>query len=121
MCSVVPLLGLSAATLFRSVGKFTELGQSLYAEAGAVAEQAIASIRTVAAFTGERKEADRYAAKLGKAQAVGVQSGTAIARGLACVLFIIFASYGLGMWCVGCGDRQGIGTLVWLCPPPLSD
>jgi len=59
MCSVVPLLGISAAFLFSSVGKLTTLGQKLYAEAGSVAEQAISSIRTVAAFTGERREADR--------------------------------------------------------------
>jgi ABC-type multidrug transport system fused ATPase/permease subunit len=59
MCSVVPLLGVSAAFLFSSVGKLTTLGQKLYAEAGSVAEQAISSIRTVAAFTGEEKEADK--------------------------------------------------------------
>ena len=52
----------------------------------------------MAAFTGEKKEADRYSVKLIKAQSVGVKSGRAIAQGLATVLFIIFASYGLGMW-----------------------
>ena len=88
--------------------------KGLYAEAGAVAEQAIASIRTVAAFTGERKEADRYALKLERAQGVGIQSGTAIARGLACVLFIIFASYGLGMW-FGAKVREGCVVCVCLC------
>ena len=98
MCSVVPLLGISAAALFSSVGKLTTLSQKLYAEAGSVAEQAISSIRTVAAFTGEEKEADRYSVRLLKAQSVGVKSGRAIAQGLATVLFIIFASYGLGMW-----------------------
>lgn len=96
-CSVVPLLGISAAALFSSVGKLTTLSQKLYAEAGSVAEQAISSIRTVAAFTGE-EEADRYSVRLLKAQSVGVKSGRAIAQGLATVLFIIFASYGLGMW-----------------------
>ncbi|KAM3576986.1 hypothetical protein VYU27_001127 [Nannochloropsis oceanica] len=98
MCSVVPLLGVSAAFLFGAVGKLTTLGQKLYAEAGSVAEQAISSIRTVAAFTGERREADRYTVKILKAQSIGVKSGRAIAQGLGTVLFIIFASYGLGMW-----------------------
>ena len=32
MMSVVPLLGISAAMLFSSIGKLTALGQSLYAE-----------------------------------------------------------------------------------------
>jgi hypothetical protein len=33
-----------------------------------------------------------------KAQSVGVKSGRTIAQGLGTVLFIVFASYGLGMW-----------------------
>jgi ABC-type multidrug transport system fused ATPase/permease subunit len=70
MCSVVPLLGISAAFLFSSVGKLTTLGQKLYAEAGSVAEQAISSIRTVAAFTGERREADRYVKRDGGREGV---------------------------------------------------
>jgi len=40
----------------------------------------------------------RYTVKLLKAQSIGVKSGRAIAQGLGTVLFIIFASYGLGMW-----------------------
>lgn len=40
----------------------------------------------------------RYSAKLLKAQSVGVKSGRTIAQGLGTVLFIVFASYGLGMW-----------------------
>jgi len=36
--------------------------------------------------------------KILKAQSIGVKSGRAIAQGLGTVLFIIFASYGLGMW-----------------------
>ena len=51
-------------------------------QAGSVAEESISSIRTVVAFTGEAKEASRYSEKLIKAQAVGIQSGQAIARGL---------------------------------------
>jgi len=102
------------------VGQLTSLGQKLYAEAGAVAEQSISSIRTVAAFTSELQEAARYRAKLMDAEKVrrkrhssgkeviksnicvvvvvvimmaqvGINSGAAIARGLGTVLFIIFS------------------------------
>lgn len=59
MLSVVPLLALSAGFLFKSIARYTSKGQQLYAEAGSVAEQAISAIRTVAAFTGEKKEAAR--------------------------------------------------------------
>jgi ATP-binding cassette, subfamily B (MDR/TAP), member 1 len=98
MLSVVPVLALSAGMLFLSIGKLTSLGQKLYAEAGNVAEQSISAIRTVAAFTGERKEEARYGDKLRAAEVVSIRSGATIARGLATVLFVIFASYGLGMW-----------------------
>ena len=98
MLAIVPFLAISAAFLFKSVSKFATRSQELYAEAGSVAEQAIASIRTVTAFNGGFKESNRYKAKLLAAESIGIASGNAIARGIGSVLFIIFASYGLGMW-----------------------
>ena len=71
---------------------------NMYAAAGSVAEQSISSMRTVASFRGEDKEAEKYREKLVEAEKVGIQSGAAIAKGIASVLFILFASYGLGMW-----------------------
>ena len=41
------------------VAKFSLREQSAYAAAGAVAEEVLSSIRTVAAFGGEAKEAER--------------------------------------------------------------
>lgn len=55
---------------YRRIGTLTTLGQKLYAEAGAVAEQSISSIRTVTAFTGEMVEAARYRIKLEDAEKV---------------------------------------------------
>ena len=45
--------------LLQIVATFTVREQSAYAAAGAVAEEVLSSIRTVAAFGGERREAER--------------------------------------------------------------
>ena len=42
------------------VASFTAREQSAYAAAGAVAEEVLSAIRTVVAFGGENKEAERY-------------------------------------------------------------
>jgi len=78
----VPLLALSAATLFGKVGELTTLSQTIYAEAGAVAEESISSIRTVASFNGEQRIVQKYEDKVHGAEKVGISVGVAIGRGV---------------------------------------
>lgn len=44
----------------KGVARLTGRELKAYAKAGAVADEVLSSIRTVAAFGGEQKEADRY-------------------------------------------------------------
>lgn len=56
---IAPLL-----VLFQMVRKMTIAERSAYAKAGAVAEETLANIRTVAAFGAENKETQRSACEL---------------------------------------------------------
>ncbi|XP_059872613.1 bile salt export pump isoform X2 [Delphinus delphis] len=57
--SVSPLIGIGAAVIGLSVSKFTDHELRAYAKAGAVADEVISSIPTVAAYGGEEKEVER--------------------------------------------------------------
>nr|XP_005174513.2 bile salt export pump-like [Danio rerio] len=58
--AVSPLLGLAAGLMAMAVARLTGRELKAYAKAGAVADEVLSSIRTVAAFGGEHKEAERY-------------------------------------------------------------
>lgn len=57
--SVSPLIGLGAGFMALFVAKLTGWELQAYAKAGAVADEVLSSIRTVAAFGGEKKEVER--------------------------------------------------------------
>lgn len=73
---------ISVGVLFGKVGTLTTMSQKVYGEAGAVAEESISSIRTVASFTGETRVITKYDSKVHEAEKFGVSVGLAIARGV---------------------------------------
>ena len=60
MLAVCPLIVLAGALTGKVMASLTSKEQTAYAEAGAIAEQAISSIRTVVAFGGEGEELKRF-------------------------------------------------------------
>uniref|UniRef100_A0A8D3CNZ8 ATP-binding cassette, sub-family B (MDR/TAP), member 11a n=1 Tax=Scophthalmus maximus TaxID=52904 RepID=A0A8D3CNZ8_SCOMX len=90
--AVTPLIGLAALSMLT--------GQELkaYAKAGAVADEVLSSIRTVAAFGGEEKEAERYDRNLVEAQNLGMRKGTITGFFQGCLWCIIFLCYSLALW-----------------------
>nr|XP_039263789.1 ATP-dependent translocase ABCB1-like isoform X2 [Styela clava] len=96
--AVSPLLGISAAMLFKIATAFTKKELQAYAQAGAVAEEVISSIRTVVAFGGEEKECERYDENLIPAKETGIRKGTISGSGIGVVMFILFSTYGLAFW-----------------------
>uniref|UniRef100_A0A670JN93 Bile salt export pump n=1 Tax=Podarcis muralis TaxID=64176 RepID=A0A670JN93_PODMU len=90
--SVSPLLGVGAAM----IGPGREL--KAYAKAGAVADEVLSSIRTVAAFGGERKEVARYDRNLVFAQNWGIRKGIIMGFFTGYIWCIIFLSYALAFW-----------------------
>ncbi|XP_041897010.1 bile salt export pump isoform X3 [Corvus kubaryi] len=96
--AVSPLLGVGAALYGLAVAKLTGRELKAYAKAGAVADEVLSSIRTVAAFGGEKKEVERYDKNLVFAQHWGIRKGIIMGLFTGYMWFIIFLSYALAFW-----------------------
>uniref|UniRef100_A0A4W6DIY9 Bile salt export pump n=1 Tax=Lates calcarifer TaxID=8187 RepID=A0A4W6DIY9_LATCA len=91
-----PLIGIGAGLMF--VAKLTGMELQAYAKAGAVADEVLSSIRTVAAFGGELKEVERYDRNLVSAQSWGIRKGLIMGFFTGYMWLIIFLCYGLAFW-----------------------
>uniref|UniRef100_A0A8C3LLU7 Bile salt export pump n=1 Tax=Chrysolophus pictus TaxID=9089 RepID=A0A8C3LLU7_CHRPC len=91
--AVSPLIGIGAA-----VAKLTGRELKAYAKAGAVADEVLSSIRTVAAFGGEKKEVERYDKNLVYAQHWGIRKGIIMGVFSGYMWFVIFLCYALAFW-----------------------
>nr|XP_020450391.1 bile salt export pump-like isoform X2 [Monopterus albus]XP_020450392.1 bile salt export pump-like isoform X2 [Monopterus albus] len=96
--AVSPLIGLGAGLMAMAVARLTGQELKAYAKAGAVADEVLSSIRTVAVFGGEQKEAERYDRNLVEAQNWGVKKGTIIGIFQGYLWCIIFLCYALAFW-----------------------
>ncbi|NXF07810.1 ABCBB protein, partial [Smithornis capensis] len=96
--AVSPLLGVGAAVYGLAVAKLTGRELKAYAKAGAVADEVLSSIRTVAAFGGEKKEVERYDKNLVFAQHWGIRKGIIMGLFTGYMWCIIFLSYALAFW-----------------------
>uniref|UniRef100_A0A3B3D028 Bile salt export pump n=1 Tax=Oryzias melastigma TaxID=30732 RepID=A0A3B3D028_ORYME len=94
--AVSPLIGLGAGLMF--VAKLTGMELQAYAKAGAVADEVLSSIRTVAAFGGEKKEVARYDRNLVSAQRWGIRKGLIMGFFTGYMWLIIFLCYALAFW-----------------------
>uniref|UniRef100_A0A673U4I6 Bile salt export pump n=1 Tax=Suricata suricatta TaxID=37032 RepID=A0A673U4I6_SURSU len=96
--SVSPLLGVGAAIIGLSVSKFTDYELKAYAKAGSVADEVLSSMRTVAAFGGEKKEVERYEKNLVFAQRWGIRKGIVMGFFTGFMWCLIFFCYALAFW-----------------------
>ncbi|XP_041936250.1 bile salt export pump [Alosa sapidissima] len=96
--AVSPLIGVGAALMALFVAKLTGQELQAYAKAGAVADEVLSAIRTVAAFGGERKEVERYDKNLISAQRWGIRKGLIMGFFTGYMWFIIFLCYALAFW-----------------------
>ncbi|XP_069577162.1 bile salt export pump isoform X1 [Brachyistius frenatus] len=93
-----PLIGIGAGLMALFVAKLTGMELQAYAKAGAVADEVLSSIRTVAAFGGELKEVQRYDRNLISAQRWGIRKGLIMGFFTGYMWLIIFLCYGLAFW-----------------------
>uniref|UniRef100_A0A8C9K1K0 Bile salt export pump n=1 Tax=Panthera tigris altaica TaxID=74533 RepID=A0A8C9K1K0_PANTA len=96
--SVSPLIGIGAGIIGLSLSKFTDYELKAYAKAGSVADEVISSIRTVAAFGGEKKEVERYEKNLVFAQRWGIRKGMVMGFFTGFMWCLIFFCYALAFW-----------------------
>jgi len=88
MCAMIPIAGIVSGITGRIMKMFTEKEMAAYAKAGGVAEEALANIKIVAAFSGEEKESERYAFLLEDAKKVSMKSAIASSIGTGTPFFL---------------------------------
>ncbi|CAL5097082.1 unnamed protein product [Urochloa decumbens] len=98
MLATIPPLALAGAVMSSVVARMASLGQAAYADAAAVVEQTVGSIRTVASFTGEKRAVVKYGESLKSAYSSGVREGLAAGVGMGIVMVLLFCGYSLGIW-----------------------
>lgn len=98
MLGVLPLMAICGVIMGLVTAGFAPQILSSYAKAGHVAEQSISSIRTVVAFGGEKKQAERYNEHLTEARDYGVRQGHATAIGLGVFQIFTLGNFAISFW-----------------------
>ncbi|KAJ3036334.1 Multidrug resistance protein 1 [Rhizophlyctis rosea] len=94
----LPLMGVVGSVMVFIITKYVGKGQDAYADAGAVAEQMIAGIRTVYSFSMQKRFSEKYEVQLEKAYQSDVKKGRAIGAGFGSFMCVMFLTYGLAFW-----------------------
>ncbi|CEP15267.1 hypothetical protein [Parasitella parasitica] len=108
MLATLPLMAGAGGAMGYYITKYTLKAQDSYADAGSVAEQVFAGIRTVYSFSLQKRFADLYESRLEKAMKTGVKRGQILGFGFGSFMFILFATYGLSFWYGSKLTRDGL-------------
>ncbi|XP_018059638.1 PREDICTED: multidrug resistance protein homolog 49-like isoform X2 [Atta colombica] len=98
MLSCAPIIIIATAFVAKVQSSLSAKELTAYGQAGSVAEEVLASIRTVVAFNGEKKEVERYSEKLAPAEKSGIRRGMWSGIGGGVMWLIIYLSYALAFW-----------------------
>jgi ABC-type multidrug transport system fused ATPase/permease subunit len=104
----VPVIIFSRVLMARSMKRASKSAQLLYAKAGAVAEEVLMSIRTVAAFGQESRESQRYSTFLEEGKRKGVKVAIQVGFGISLVLSSMFAAYAVAIYVGGILIENGV-------------
>uniref|UniRef100_A0A0N5AI25 ABC-type xenobiotic transporter n=1 Tax=Syphacia muris TaxID=451379 RepID=A0A0N5AI25_9BILA len=115
MMSLSPFMIICGAFLAKLMASATSSEVANYAEAGAIAEEVLTSVRTVVSFNAQETECKRYDGALHKSMKDGIIKSFYIGVGVGMTFLIIFSSYTLAFW-VGtsfvCDGTIGTNTLL---------
>ncbi|XP_011868087.1 PREDICTED: multidrug resistance protein homolog 49 isoform X2 [Vollenhovia emeryi] len=98
MLSCAPIIIITTAIVAKVQSSLSAKELAAYGQAGSVAEEVLAAIRTVVAFNGEQKEVERYSEKLVPAERTGTKRGMWSGIGGGVMWLIIYLSYALAFW-----------------------
>ncbi|KAL7136709.1 hypothetical protein ABFS83_10G048600 [Erythranthe nasuta] len=96
--AVVPLIAIIGGIHTTTLAKLSGKSQDALSQAGNIAEQTIAQIRTVLAYVGESRALQSYSSSLRVAQKIGYKIGLAKGLGLGATYFTVFCCYALLLW-----------------------
>ncbi|KAJ0392000.1 hypothetical protein P43SY_008731 [Pythium insidiosum] len=98
MMCVTPMLVLSLAYLLQLLRARAELSQRMYAEAGAIAEETLSAMRTVASLNGERRAIALYNEKAAVAEAKNLHVVKVASVVFGVFMASIWLMYTAGLW-----------------------
>eukprot|EP01059_Diplonema_ambulator_P035906 TRINITY_DN867_c0_g2_i1.p1 TRINITY_DN867_c0_g2~~TRINITY_DN867_c0_g2_i1.p1 ORF type:complete len:1444 (+),score=498.96 TRINITY_DN867_c0_g2_i1:283-4332(+) len=98
LTGVVPFLAIGGGIMHYILTTVTQKSRTAYAEAGAVAQEAFTSIRTVHAFSAHKKVIDKYTGHLDDARDIGQYLGVTTGGGIGVTTMLFFASYTVGFY-----------------------
>jgi ABC-type bacteriocin/lantibiotic exporter with double-glycine peptidase domain len=96
--ALMPFMVLVVFGLNWSLARSLRSEMEAYSKAGAIADEVLAGIRTVAAFNAQPFEVGRYEAQLAEGTRMGVRKALAIGVFTALHIFLIFVSMSITFW-----------------------
>ncbi|KNE65569.1 hypothetical protein AMAG_09547, partial [Allomyces macrogynus ATCC 38327] len=115
LCISLPFKLVSAAFMGKLIAAFMDGALIAYAKAGAVAEEVLASLRTIVSFGGERRERARYVRMTQEIAEKEASKGFTLGFGVGSIFLIMFLTYSLGFWWSArmlIGGRITVGDVV---------
>ena len=98
LTAIVPVMALMGGVMGMIMSKASKGEMDTYGRAGAIAEEVLASIRTVVAFGGQQKEIEKYCEALKEAKRNSIIKGTLVLSTIGLMFGIVYAAYGVGFW-----------------------
>ncbi|KAF1315590.1 Multidrug resistance protein abc superfamily, partial [Globisporangium splendens] len=98
MACVVPVMAISLAYLIHMFTKQSEWAQKIYARAGAIAEETLGSIRTVASLNGEKRAIDNYRTQTALAEKENIALHKIMSVVFAMFVASTWVMYSAGLW-----------------------
>jgi subfamily B ATP-binding cassette protein MsbA len=98
MLSVVPVVVLSATFYGRFVRRISTRVQDRLAEANAVLEESLSSIRIVQSFVREEFERGRYASRIQEAFKIAVRRALASGGFIAFIVLVVYGGFAVMLW-----------------------
>ncbi|XP_047310272.1 ABC transporter B family member 19 isoform X2 [Impatiens glandulifera] len=105
--AVIPGIAFAGGLYAYTLTGLTSKSRESYANAGVIAEQAIAQVRTVYSYVGESKALNAYSDAIQHTLKLGYKAGMAKGLGLGCTYGIACMSWALVFWYAGVFIRNG--------------
>ncbi|KAJ3365833.1 Multidrug resistance protein 1, partial [Allomyces arbusculus] len=115
LCILLPFMIATSLWSGKLIAVFMSGSLRAYTSAGAVAEEALASLRTIGSFGGEPRERARYLGKIEQIARKEATKGFSVGFGVGSIFLILFCTYGLGFWWSAkmlIGGRITVGDIV---------